>query len=252
MILTIDTGNTRTKWAMFNETNAIMARGAIDNTKLGNSPQEWAGCALAVISNVAGEEIATKLKAMLAGVARQHWIVAAAEGYGITNDYQQPESLGSDRWAAMIGARFYTSQHCLVVNAGTALTMDALLHDVDTERCRFAGGVILPGLHAMQQALLQRTHGIGHAIEGQGKYAELPTSTADAVYTGALLAMTGAIEHMNLRLQRLTDSSIHCMISGGDAVLLLDSLRSSAVISDIVVVEDLVLRGLLVIGREIR
>jgi hypothetical protein len=42
------------------------------------------------------------------------------------------------------------------------------------------------------------------------------------------------------------------MISGGDAVLLLDSLRSSAVISDIVVVEDLVLRGLLVIGREIR
>lgn len=252
MILTIDSGNTRTKWAIFNQANAVAARGVIDNSQLAAVPPEWAGCALAVISNVAGEVVAKRLKDMLVGMPRQYWLTSSAEAFGIVNAYEQPVRLGSDRWAAMIGARNYTAQHCLVVNAGTALTMDALLRDADGERCRFAGGAIVPGLHAMQQALRQRTHGVDAAIERDGRYAELPTNTADAVYTGALMAMTGAIEHMSLRLQRLTDSSVHCMLSGGDAALLLESLRSSAVISDIVLVEDLVLRGLLVIGREIR
>lgn len=251
-MLAIDSGNTRTKWAIFDQTNAIVAHGVIDNSQLDTVPPEWSDCALAVISNVAGDAIASRLQGMLAGVQRQYWLTASAEAFGIVNAYEHPHRLGSDRWAAMIGARSYTKQHCLVVNAGTALTMDALLRDVDGEHCRFAGGVIVPGLHAMQQALRQRTHDIEPAIEREGRYVELPTNTADAVHTGALMAMAGALEHMSQRLQRLTDSSVHCMLSGGDAPLLLDSLRNSAAISDIVLVEDLVLRGLLVIGREIR
>ncbi len=64
--------------------------------------------------------------------------------------------------------------------------------------------------------------------------------------------MAGAIEQMSLRLQRQAGSNIQCMMSGGDVLVLAERLRSGAVISDIVVIEDLVLRGLLVIGREIR
>jgi type III pantothenate kinase len=254
MILTIDAGNTRTKWAIFNEANAIVGNGVFSNTGLDNAPQEWAECSLAVISNVAGEVIAARLKTMLAPIVQQHWIGASVAGFSIKNGYEQPEQLGCDRWAAMIGARQYTEQSCLVVNAGTAMTVDALLRESASGSHIFAGGVIVPGWQLMQQALSQGTHGIHHAlVEGKpGKYADLPGNTEDAIYTGALMAMIGAVEQMSLRLQRQAGSGIQCMISGGDALLLAERLRGGAVINDIVVIEDLVLRGLLVMGREIR
>lgn len=251
MILTIDSGNTRTKWAVFDPYNAVAARGVINNRDLGAVPSEWTECALAVISNVAGAAVAEQLRGML-GTIRQHWLTADAEAYGIVNAYDKPARLGPDRWAAMVGARGYTKQHCLVVNAGTALTVDALLQDDASGVCRFAGGIIVPGLHAMQQALLCSTHDVKLALETSGQFSVLPTNTVDAVYSGALMAMAGAVEHMSRCLQRMTDSSVHCMLSGGDASLLMEQLKGSASISDIVLVEDLVLRGLLLIGREVR
>lgn len=254
MILTIDAGNTRTKWAIFNQANAVVANGVFNNTELNDAPQEWAECALAVISNVAGDVVAARLKTMLTPIVHQHWIGALVSGFGIKNGYQQPELLGCDRWAAMVGARQYSEQSCLVVNAGTALTVDALQREAAGGSHTFIGGIIVPGWHMMQQSLLQGTDGINHALpEGKsGIYADFPRNTEDAIYTGGLLAMMGAIEQMSLRLQRQADSGIQCMMSGGDALVLAERLRSGAVISDIVVIEDLVLRGLLVIGREIR
>lgn len=254
MILTIDAGNTRTKWAMFNQANGIVAKDVFNNQDLGDAPEEWAECALAVISNVAGDAMAARLKTMLAPIAHQHWIGALVSGFGIKNGYQQPELLGCDRWAAMVGARQYSEQSCVVVNAGTALTVDALQREAAGGSHTFIGGIIVPGWHMMQQSLVQGTDGINHALpEGKlGAYTDFPRNTEDAIHTGSLLAMVGAIEQMSLRLQRQADSSIQCMISGGDALMLAERLRSGAVINDIVVIEDLVLRGLLVIGREIR
>lgn len=264
MILTIDAGNTRTKWAIFNDANAIIASGVVNNDQLNASPPQWAGCSLAVISNVAGEAVTARLKTMLAPITQQHWVSSLVSGFGVKNGYAQPELLGCDRWAAVIGAKQYTEQSCLVVNAGTALTIDALLREPDSGSHIFVGGVILPGWHLMRQALTEKTHGINNALIGSGavanldaeskpgKYAEFPRNTEDAIHTGGLLAMIGAIEQMGLRLQRQADSTIQYMISGGDALLLAEHLRGGAAISDIVVIEDLVLRGLLVIGREIR
>jgi type III pantothenate kinase len=254
MILTIDAGNTRTKWAIFNQANAVVANGVFNTTDLNDAPQEWAGCALAVISNVAGDVVAARLKTMLTPITHQHWIRALVSGFGIKNGYQQPELLGCDRWAAMVGARQYSEQSCLVVNAGTALTVDALQREPAGGSHIFIGGVIVPGWHMMQQSLVQGTNGINHGLpEGKsGSYADFPRNTEDAIYSGSLLAMTGAIEQMSLRLQRRADSGIQCMMSGGNALMLAERLRSGAVISDIVAIEDLVLRGLLVIGREIR
>jgi type III pantothenate kinase len=254
MILTIDAGNTRTKWATFNDVNAIIAHGTLNNAELIFGAEQWAGCDFAVISNVAGDAMAEKLKAILPPAVRQHWVIAAESGFGIKNRYEQPERLGCDRWAAMVGARQYTGQSCLVVNAGTALTIDALLRESATNSHVFSGGVIIPGWHLMQQALLQGTQGIQPALTENkaGSYVGLPIKTEDAIYTGALLAMTGAIEHMSMHLQRQADEAIHCMLGGGDAHLLAERLADSAVISDIVVIEDMVLRGLLVIGREIK
>src|SRR5690606_2841722 len=90
MILTIDSGNTRTKWVIFDQANAIVTHGVIDNSQLDTAPPEWSDCALAVISNVAGDAIASRLQGMLAGTLRQYWLTASAEAFGIVNAYEHP------------------------------------------------------------------------------------------------------------------------------------------------------------------
>ncbi len=258
MILTIDAGNTRTKWAVFDDANAVAASGAMLSAALDSTPAEWAQCALAVVSNVAGDNAALQIKTLLDAAGKtgkpleQIWVASRPSGFGIRNAYEKPQLLGCDRWAAMIGARQYCQQNCLVVNAGTALTIDALQYDEATDMHHFPGGVIVPGLQLMLQSVTLGTRNIGQLLDqaAAGVDAGFPRRTEDAIYSGALLAMAGAVGQMSMRLQRKTGASVRCIIAGGDAALLADKLQGSAAISDIVVMEDLVLRGLLVIGRE--
>ena len=256
MILTIDAGNTRTKWAVFDAANAVVASGTLPGTTSGHLPAVWSQCVLAVVSNVAGDHAAVEISTMLetAGKAgetlRQVWVVSQSSGYGIRNAYEKPHLLGSDRWAAMVGARQYCQQHCVVVNAGTALTIDALQHEAATATHHFIGGVIVPGLQLMRQSLVQGTRNIAQAIGHSGWDVDFPRCTEDAIYSGALLAMAGAVEQMAGRLSRASAAPVRCIIAGGDAALLADKLQGCTGIGDIVIIEDLVLRGLLVIGRE--
>ena len=81
----------------------------------------------------------------------------------------------------------------VVVNAGTAVTIDAL--DADG---RFRGGVILPGLRLMLRALADNTSALKSA---PGTYQDFPTNTADALYSGAVQAICGAIELARARMQ---------------------------------------------------
>lgn len=254
MILTIDAGNTRTKWAVFNADNAVQASGVLDHAHLSATPALWATCCMAVIANVAGDAAADRLQAMLGNIPK-HWVTAETEAYGVYNCYAQPQLLGADRWAALVGARQYMQQSCLVVSAGTALTVDVLLSE-DAQSCwTFAGGIIVAGRHLQIQALQHGTYGITPAIDSDSKtpagHIGWPTTTIDAISVGSIMAMAGAVEQMAAGLQIQIESPVHCIVCGGDAMLLADRLRGSSVISDIVVIEDLVLRGLLVIGREI-
>ena len=71
---------------------------------------------------------------------------AEVERCGVRNLYERPEQLGPDRWAALIAARaLHSSGPALVVNAGTATTVDMLSGDG-----RFLGGSILPGVELMR------------------------------------------------------------------------------------------------------
>jgi len=256
VILTIDAGNTRTKWAVFDVANAVVASGTLFDAAPGSPPAEWALCSLAVVSNVAGDNVALKIKALLdttgkAGESlKQIWVTSQPSGFGIRNAYETPHLLGSDRWAAMVGARQYCQQHCLVVNAGTALTIDVLQHEAATATHHFIGGAIVPGLQLICQSLVQGTRNIAQAIGHSGRDIDFPRCTEDAIYSGALLAMAGAVEQMAGRLSRVTAAPVRCIIAGGDAALLADKLQGGTGIGDIVIIEDLVMRGLLVIGRD--
>ena len=77
-------------------------------------------------------------------------------------------------------------QPIIVVNAGTAVTIDS----VDADGV-FRGGIILPNMRLMLRALAENTAALKVP---PGRFDEFPTNTADALYTGALHAVCGAIE----------------------------------------------------------
>ncbi|MDP2809672.1 MAG: type III pantothenate kinase [Rhodocyclaceae bacterium] len=229
MILCIDCGNTRLKWGLC-EGAAWLAQGALPLAEaesldevLPRRPSRVVAC------NVAGPSLAQAvvLAADRLG-APLSWVHAHAEQCGVTNGYEHPAQLGADRWAALIGARALHGGACLVVMSGTATTVDVLDGDG-----MFRGGLILPGLAMMQNALAAGTAGLPTAA---GAYRELPGNTADAIASGCLNATLGAIERMFRRVEK---PGALCLLSGGAAPALSPRLPLPHR-----VVDNLVLEGL--------
>src|SRR5687767_15371804 len=83
-----------------------------------------------IISNVAGDG-AHHLLVNWTSIfdAEPIWLRAESERCGVRNRYEIPDRLGPDRWAALIAARELHAGPCLVVNAGTATTVDMLSED---------------------------------------------------------------------------------------------------------------------------
>ena len=106
-------------------------------------------------------------------------IQAQPEQLGVKHCYAQPETLGADRWAALIAVRGLTKTNACIVDCGTAVTVDALAANGE-----FRGGAIFPGLQLLRASLLRGTGGI-HAAEGKSDSA-FGCSTPDAVAAGTL------------------------------------------------------------------
>jgi len=252
LVLTVDAGNTRTKWGVFDDAGILVEHGVLLNADLGQSlldpPQAWKECRCAVVSNVAGDEIQQVLAAALsvAGIPAE-FITSTASACEVINGYEPPEALGTDRWAALVAAWSLYNQPCIVVNAGTALTVDALASN-PSGHAIFLGGLITPGLRLMQDTLVNSTAGISVY---DGILHDFPIRTADAVYNGVLRAMAGAVKSMLAKLQAHQPSPLHCIIAGGDAAVMAQVLRADMGDgASITVVEHLVLQGLYVMAKD--
>lgn len=152
---------------------------------------------------------------------------------GITNGYKDYQRLGVDRWLAMIGARQLSQQACIVVDAGTAVTVDVL-----DDAGQHLGGWILPGLCLMQQALIERSNQLQISEPPHG--AGFGVSTSDAIQLGARYAVVGAIEQaLRLLSERENEQVATIMVTGGDADMLVPLVTGNSI-----VVPDLVVRGL--------
>ncbi|HEU0233862.1 MAG TPA: type III pantothenate kinase [Gallionella sp.] len=242
MKLLIDAGNTRIKWASVDEETWLRS-GALPVEQAGELPHQFAGLqGIRQIwaSNVAGEEIAQHIRNAGAGLSvRPRFIVAQEAQCGVRNGYSSPSQLGSDRWAALIAAWHLARGTCLVVNSGTATTVDAL-----SATGEFIGGLILPGVELMQRSLRDAAVQLQAAQRqpGQGEYAPFPLNTADALYSGALQASCGAIER---QYALLGDSSAPVVLSGGAEAVLRNRLNVP-----LRIVDNLVLQGLWLIAQE--
>jgi type III pantothenate kinase len=194
MILVIDCGNTRAKWGLY-DGKAFQKVDAAPLNTLERFEAEIASIAppvAIVVSHVANRDARASIERAIARFAvAPQWITSTQSAGGIVNRYDDPTKLGTDRWAALVGAWHRYQGASVVVNCGTATTIDRL-----NAAGEFVGGLIIPSIGLMKKALSENTAKLPLA---EGRYVGDPRTTLDAIETGCAEATVGAIERARLR-----------------------------------------------------
>ena len=248
MLLVIDAGNTRVKWAQVDQNGRLFAHQASTYTALATSTLSEAIALVndVVISNVAGEEVEKQLLTIIPKDKNTVFASSQSEACGVVNSYQAVDSLGVDRWASVIAAWDINKQPCIVINAGTAVTIDAIARDNKTKQGIYLGGSIMPGLQLMRRALAENTAQL--SADSQGAYAAFPKKTEDAIESGCINAIVGGVVLQTKLLEKHSAFLPKVVISGGDAVKIAEALNPQ--LKRVKIVDDLVLLGLSIIKKE--
>ena len=242
-ILLIDIGNTFLKWGLFRPSHNGTARE--NRVESGHALLEEITAlpaqliklptpARIVISNVAGTRVRANTIRMLEvwpDAPAPYWLLPQDAQCGVVNSYRNPQQLGSDRWAAVIGTRHLLGERpAMVVVCGTATTIDFL-----TGEGVFKGGVIMPGVGLMLRSLHEGTA----ALPDQGgEFFSYPTQTVDAIASGCQHAQAGAIERLFANEQRVQPDVV-CVLSGGAAGAVAPRLSIPFQLHDNLVIEGL-------------
>lgn len=227
--LLMDVGNSRLKWGVFQD-GRIRRTGHIARERIRTQGLQVLTTRIprdvdrVFVSNVAGHSFATRLSGVVGAHCNCEVRFAHTErsGWGVTNGYRQPRSLGVDRWVAMIAAWGELGTACLVVDAGTAMTVDAI-----DRHGTHLGGQIVAGAGLMAEALASSTSDIPtvRSISGkaEGSAAVFAKSTGAAVREGARSAVAGAVDRAFRTLQSSEPDSV-LILTGGDASRILNAL----------------------------
>jgi type III pantothenate kinase len=255
MILLLDIGNTCIKWAQLLDGRLTPQQSLVHRDV---EPQVWMKelfrerfrPSRLLVANVAGSQMQQRI----AQEARRLWQIetqfasTAAFAAGVTHAYREVSSHGVDRWLAVIAAYRLAGGAACVIDAGTAATIDG----VDSKGLHL-GGLILPGVRMMIDSLLNKTGDIakraralpgtvGTDISGSGTL--FATATAQAVATGAVLAIAAASDRAIAEVAKRTGASPKVYLTGGDAPSIARAMQTSAE-----QVPDLVLQGLSLLAQ---
>ncbi len=226
--LLLDIGNCRIKWGVL-EDGVVGHTGDITHVSIAEPGMSGLISQLprqldaAFASNVAGTSFAGEIGEAVhshCGCELQ-FAESVQQSNGVTNGYQDPTQLGVDRWVAMIGARAEIKTSCVVVDAGTAITIDVLSDDG-----QHLGGQILPGLKLMSESLSNQTSDVGRVdtiVNSGGQGMDMfANSTDGAVRQGTTNAILGSIER-SMRILATAGHEPTLYLTGGDAPQVLRS-----------------------------
>ena len=196
MNLTLDIGNTAVKWATF-EGRTMLEHGY-------DLPTDKLTEAEAVLACVSGA---------LPDTVYDIPLITADTSLPIRLDYKTPATLGADRMAAACGAwSLYGGKPCLIVDAGTCITVDFL----DAEGV-YHGGAIMPGLQMNLQALHTFTAKLPLIdISVVNKAPVLGRTTEESILAGTLGATMLALGGF-VALYKQKAPGLVVTLTGGDA-----------------------------------
>jgi type III pantothenate kinase len=244
MLLAFDVGNTNTTIGLFD--GADMVADFRLRSVRGRTGDEFAaqlvsllgtkGVTLGAITGFAMAYVVPPVGDALRDLARRHlnvepFIVDAATDLGIVNRYSPPSAVGADRIVNAFAARelyaFASSPGgegrgapaaCVVVDYGTATTLDAL-----SAAGEYLGGALLPGIGISMDALFSHAALLSR-VELSAPPAAIGTNTADALRSGILYGFAAQTDGMVSRFVKElagdTAAEVRVIATGGIAPLI--------------------------------
>ncbi|MCP3673597.1 MAG: type III pantothenate kinase [Gammaproteobacteria bacterium] len=239
MILLIDQGNSSNKWCLAEKDKFCKYNSGLlpDLDKfISDHSKDIKSVYLASVKNEQQIECLTKVinnhLNIETQVATSKAKYCLSKNHILKNAYKTSEQLGIDRWLAMVAIYNQTKKGFIVVDAGSALTLDV----VDNSG-QHLGGHIIPGLSMQKKLLSADTDKVLFESNSDASAFRLGCSTSEAVHNGCLSTLCSYIAEMyNYHNGK---DSLPLILTGGDA----DALSKTLTVDNIVQ-KHLVLNGL--------
>lgn len=246
MILEIDVGNTRIKWRLRNDRQVQQSHSALSSllSDETNYSEIFNNIDFQEVAHVHIASVATAYHQTFTTWLAQHLrcvpIFAAVDirAAGVVNGYTDVAQMGVDRWLALLAAWKKVHAACLVIDAGSAVTVDILLGNGVHH-----GGYIVPGLQMMSAALFRNTDRVKVKRDDYPFAIEAGKGTEQAVLAGLPLMIVGLIDRVLEQMKVLGEVMPDIIVTGGDGEYLAQLLSKEGY-ERVIYVPELVLDGL--------
>ena len=244
MILVIDAGNSRIKWRLTDRHQIVAEGGQLTPRALEDaifSLSDMQPPSEIRIASVAGDKVVDwlyqQLRKQFDGPIR---LAQVASTLGeLSCAYEDPKSLGIDRWLAIAAAHQQYQEPVMVIDACSAITIDIV-----GPAGQHIGGYIAPGLRLMHDALWDNTSDVRVVGSGTEELWLPGKNTQQAVNKGCLLAAVSTIESL------ASQFPVRIVITGGDAKILMQAINLNAESHSNLVLDGMLLDGIELVDAE--
>lgn len=236
MIALVDIGNSRTKFCVMSEgTRGSVQR--IPNELLTSDylTEFLKNIDKLIVASVSRYELTDKIESW----CQEHNItyqkvVSEQCRYDVMSAYHKPSQLGVDRWLTLIAVNtLHASKNCLIIDAGTATTIDVLACNG-----KHQGGWILAGIDTLFSCVLDNTSQVqANAVNTAS--LSFGTSSSENVNNATWAATIGAIDLAVSQSNKQGVTIDKIILTGGNGKILASLLSHPCT-----VIDDLVFIGL--------
>ncbi len=245
MILLIDIGNSRTKYVH------LISGELSATTQLNNDDfsaqyfvKYFSQASQIIVANVAKSALTDELATWCARQKISYKQVHSEQQKNkLISAYQEPMTLGIDRWLALLGTmHLYSQENVLIIDAGTATTVDLLAASGQHQ-----GGWILAGINALFTSILSHST-LVHAKNKTTPSLAFGANTSDNVNNACWAATLGMIERALEQAQQLGEIN-RIILTGGDGkalttLLLAQTTENILAVENIQFIDNLIFFGL--------
>ena len=239
MTILIDIGNSRTKHCRLNKegSNLFTQVTTINNEYFNEHffDKHFSNAHKVIVANVASTQLTTKLEQWCSNHELTFIEVKSEQQKAaVISAYEKPQQLGVDRWLTLLAAaQLYPNKNVLIIDAGTATTVDLL-----AASGQHLGGWILAGVSTLFSSILKETTNVEAKPADEASLvfgSNTTTNVNNACWAATVGLINEAIRQAEIKLGSLDE----VIITGGNSVTL-----QNLVSSPMTRVEDLVFYGL--------
>ncbi len=240
MLLTIDIGNSSTKFGVFDKANLIN-KISIETNRDQNALQIFSDIEDLIPSKFDSIVISTVVKELVKTYKElcnkffdiEPFFADHNFDYGFSINYFPPENCGSDRLVDAFAAVKNYEFPCIVCDFGTATTIDAV-----NEKNEYIGGIITPGPNTLGSALFEKTSKLPK-VDFEKPDDIFGNTTVSSIQAGIFYGYIGLVDGIIERMLEKFEDQPKIISTGGFSQIISEESKYVEIIE-----ENLMLEGL--------